>query len=357
MHNPVHVNRFTENPLLIPADVEGSKPGLRVACLLNPGAFRYNGKIFLLVRVAERPEQSEVSISFPVLNEKEEIEIKEIALNDGDLIATDARVIQYKGVYYLTTLSHLRLFSSTDGRNFKEDKDYLPLTGKGRAERFGIEDCRVTKIDGLFYLTYTAVSEAGVAVGMRTTRDWKSFQHHGIIFPPYNKDVALFPGKINGKFYAFHRPSFGNIHYIWMASSEDGLHWGRHQCILQTRPGYWDSARVGAGASPIRTEQGWLEIYHGATAEHRYCLGAVLMDLNDPYKIIARSEKPLMEPQEPYELTGFFGHVVFTNGHIINGDTLTVYYGAADELVCAADFSISAILQDLTGDSKTTGGL
>lgn len=109
----------------------------------------------------------------------------------------------------------------------------------------------------------------------------------------------------------------------------------------------WDSARVGAGAAPIRTDRGWLEIYHGATEDHCYCLGAFLMDINDPSIVLARSTEPIMVPTEHYELSGFFGFVVFTNGHLVDGDQLTIYYGAADEFVCGATFSINEILQSL----------
>ena len=113
----------------------------------------------------------------------------------------------------------------------------------------------------------------------------------------------------------------------------------------KTREGAWDSARVGAGAAPIKTAKGWLSIYHGANEKHQYCLGAFLMDLNDPSKIIARSDVPIMVPTATYETSGFFGNVVFTNGHIIHpdGDTITVYYGAADEFVCGAHFSLQEI--------------
>jgi predicted GH43/DUF377 family glycosyl hydrolase len=107
----------------------------------------------------------------------------------------------------------------------------------------------------------------------------------------------------------------------------------------------WDSARIGAGASPIKTSDGWLEIYHGANAEHRYCLGALLLDLHDPSKVIARSKNPIMVPSMPYELNGFFGNVIFTNGHIVDGDTITMYYGASDEVICAATLSLDKILK------------
>ncbi|MGM8363567.1 glycoside hydrolase family 130 protein [Flavobacterium sp. ARAG 55.4] len=226
------------------------------------------------------------------------------------------------------------------------------MTGLGLLERYGIEDCRVSKIKETYYLTYTAVSENGVGVGLRTTTDWKNFDNKGMILPPHNKDCAIFEELIDDKFYALHRPSSPQIggNYIWLAESLDGIHWGNHKCILKTRNKMWDSARVGAGAAPIKTEQGWLEIYHGANAENQYCLGAFLMDLSDPSKVIARTTDPIMVPTQEYELQGFFGQVVFTNGHIVNGDILTIYYGAADEFVCGAHFSIAQILSVLHFD-------
>jgi predicted GH43/DUF377 family glycosyl hydrolase len=125
------------------------------------------------------------------------------------------------------------------------------------------------------------------------------------------------------------------------------LHWGGHRCLARTRPGMWDSARVGAGAAPIRTSAGWLEIYHGADEKNRYCLGALLLDLNDPWKVLARSESPIMEPAAQYERTGFFGDVIFTNGHLVDGDKLTIYYGASDSVVCGAHLSITEILKSV----------
>ncbi len=341
--------RFPQNPILAPLHLPPSRVGLEIACLLNPGVFTFKGKIWLLIRVAERPKQSPGIISFPILTQAG-IEILAVAENDPQLNATDPRVINYKGADYLTTLSHLRLVCSDDGIHFDEPEGYPFLQGEGKDETFGIEDCRVTFIGNTYYLTYTSVSAHGVGVGLRTTTDWKNFQHHGMIIPPHNKDCALFEERINGKFYALHRPSSVALggNYIWLAESPDGIHWGKHQCIIKTRANLWDSARVGAGAAPIKTAAGWLEIYHGANEKHQYALGAFLMDLQDPSTVLARTEAPIMVPREDYELHGFFGEVVFTNGHLINGDELTVYYGAADEFVCGAKFSVEEILSKLT---------
>lgn len=340
--------RFRQNPILSPKDLVPSREGLEIVCLLNPGVFKFEGKIWLLIRVAEGPKQKEGIISFPVLNEVG-IEIIAIEENDPDLNAGDPRVINYKGADYLTTLSHLRLLCSADGVHFDEPEGYPLLQGEGEDETFGIEDCRVSLIDNTYYLTYTAVSGHGVGVGMRSTTNWKTFQNHGMIIPPHNKDCALFDERINGKFYALHRPSSVALggNYIWLAESPDGIHWGKHKCIIKTRPNYWDNARVGAGAAPIKTAEGWLEVYHGANEKHQYCLGAFLMALDGPSKVLARTEEPIMVPAADYELYGFFGEVVFTNGHIVNGDELTIYYGAADEFVCGAKFSVKEILSAL----------
>ena len=116
---------------------------------------------------------------------------------------------------------------------------------------------------------------------------------------------------------------------------------------MHTRPGKWDSERVGAGAAPIKTDRGWLAIYHGADDNHRYCLGALLLNLKDPTKILARSEEPIMEPSTEYEKHGFFNNVIFTNGHVVRGDEILLYYGAADKVICGASLSVKEILSTL----------
>lgn len=341
--------RSEANPLLKPADLKAGIEGMEIACLLNPGVFRYDGKTWLLLRVAERPIQKDGIISFPVYNKDGKIEVLSFDKNDKDLDASDPRVINYKGQDYLTTMSYLRLVSSEDGIHFKDEPSYPPIFGEGKLEAFGIEDCRVATMEDGYYLTFTEVSSLAVGVGLIHTNDWKSYTRHGMIFPPHNKDCAIFEKKVGNKYYALHRPSSPELggNYIWLAESPDRLHWGNHKCIATTRKGMWDSARVGAGAAPILTNEGWLEIYHGANSDHRYCLGALLLDLNDPSKVLARSEEPIMEPIAPYEQTGFFGNVVFTNGHLVDGDMVTMYYGASDEVICQAKFSIAEILKTL----------
>jgi predicted GH43/DUF377 family glycosyl hydrolase len=342
-------NRFTENPILRPAVLQPNGKGLKIECLLNPGVFRYQGKVWLIIRVAERPVQQEGHVSLPILDQAGELSIIEIDRKNIDLGLSDPRMVRYENADYLTTLSHFRLMCSEDGIHFYEPEGYHPIIGKGPYETFGIEDCRVTEIDHKYYLTYTAVSDNGVGVGLMITEDWIKFDRGHLIFPPHNKDCTLFNMKIGNSYYALHRPSSPSVggNYIWLADSPDLIHWGNHQCIVRTRKGKWDSVRVGAGGSPILTSSGWLEIYHGADEKDRYCLGAVLLDAENPAKVLARTADPIMEPDMEYEKNGFFGNVVFTNGHIVDGDQLTIYYGASDEVICGARFSIEEILTRL----------
>ncbi|MDR1342409.1 MAG: glycoside hydrolase family 130 protein [Prevotellaceae bacterium] len=341
--------RSPHNPLLRPSDLRAGIEGMEITCLLNPGVFRMDGKTWLILRVAERPRQAEGKISFPVYTPSGAIKVLSFDRDDAQLDLSDPRVIAYDGKNYLTTLSYLRLVCSDDDVHFREDERYPPIFGEGALESFGIEDCRVASRPDGFYLTFTEVSPVAVGVGLITTKDFKRLERKGMILPPHNKDCAIFEEKINGLFYAFHRPSSPELggSYIWLAESPDGVHWGNHRCVAVTRAGRWDSARVGAGAAPIKTKEGWLEIYHGADSSHRYCLGALLLDLNDPSKVLARSEEPVMEPTAEYEQTGFFGNVIFTNGYYLDGDTVKLFYGASDEVICSADLSITEILNTL----------
>ena len=336
------------NPLITPSQVNSYHPDTEVECLLNPGVFQFREMTWLVVRVAERPEQKEGEISFPIIKNGS-VEIVSFGLDDPLLDISDPREPRYNGVTYLSTLSHLRLFNSEDGVHFK-DAGWPDLFGKGDLESYGIEDCRVASMkDGSFLLTYTATSENGYGVGLRRTYDWKAYEEFGMILPPANKDCAIFEKKIKGEYFCFHRPSGVGLggHYIWLASSPDLFHWGNHTCLAKTREGMWDCSRIGAGATPIKTERGWLAIYHGADRQNRYCLGAILLDKNNPSKVVGRSKKPIMEPTADYEKEGFFGNVVFTNGHIVKDDQLILYYGASDSVICSAEFSISEILKTL----------
>jgi predicted GH43/DUF377 family glycosyl hydrolase len=341
--------RFPQNPLLSPADVAPSEPGLKVECLLNPGVFELNGKTYIVVRKAERHKPVEGQVRVSVM---EEGKLKALIWDATDplLDTSDPREIRYDKIGYLSTISHLQIFESNDGIAFVPSS-LAPIWGNSVLEAYGIEDCRITTFeDGRFFLTYTAVSSWGYGVGLRETTDFENIKEHGMMISPSNKDAAIFERKVNGRYVALHRPSGVIVggNYIWMAFSDDLIHWGNHTPIAKSRPGKWDGQRIGAGAAPIWTPEGWLEIYHGADKTSRYCLGALLLDLDEPWKVLARSEEPIMEPTAEYELNGFFGKVIFTNGHLVKGDEITLYYGAADNYICGAKLSIQEILKVLS---------
>jgi len=216
-------------------------------------------------------------------------------------------------------------------------------------EAYGIEDPRITEIGDTYYVTYKSVSQNGICTSLATTKDFIHFERRGVVFCPENLDVCIFPEKIGGRYAALHRPvpRFLGDPSIWLAYSHDLIHWGDHRFVIGTRPGRWDSGRVGGGTVPIRTEKGWLEIYHAATPENVYCLGALLLDLEEPYKVIARSDDPIIIPEAPYETDGLMPNVVFTCGALQDDDQLTIYYGAADTVIAAAEVSIKEIIDSL----------
>ena len=338
------------NPLVSPKDVRPSRPDLEVVGCFNPGAAVYGGHSVLLVRVAERPIQTDpryqlISIWNPTT---QNLETRAVARSGTGVESSDARVIQTIQGSYLTSLSHLRVaWVDEQGRATIESQP--ALFPQESYERFGIEDPRITEIDGRYYITYAAISEQGIVTALASTLDFSTFTRHGILFPPDNKDVVLFPGRAGGRYYALHRPSAS--HYgspeMWIADSPDLVHWGGHQRFLPIRPGHWDGVRVGAGAPPLYTPVGWLEIYHGADHQLRYCLGAVLTAADAPGRILARTQSPIFMPDAPYERSGFFPDVVFAGGAIYRDNIVTVYYGAADSSVASAQTSLDAILEAL----------
>lgn len=346
----MHVERFAENPIITPADVTPSMDGYEVVGTFNAGAIKYEEETLLLMRVAERPvDKADDQELAPILNpETGKIEHFRVKHGDSELEIPDSRFFFYKSNMYLTSISHLRIARSKNGINFTIDEApaVFPET---KYETFGLEDPRITEIEGVYYITYKVVSELGICTGLLKTNDFNKFERCGIILCPENIDVVLFPEKINNKYYALTRPVPHNIGSlgIWIASSPDLINWGGHQCLMSPRAGCYDSGRLGASCVPIKTEKGWLEIYHAADTENRYCLAACLLDLNDPTKVLAYSDEPLMEPNADYELKGFFGNVVFSCGAVIEDDDVTIYYGAADSVIAGAKTSLKKMLSHL----------
>jgi predicted GH43/DUF377 family glycosyl hydrolase len=248
----------------------------------------------------------------------------------------------------LTAMSHLRAARSRDGVHFSIDEQPT-LFPEMDYEAFGIEDPRITRIGDVYYVNYVGVSSLGIVTALARTSNFRNFERLGIIFAPDNKDAAIFPEKIGDKYYALHRPSisgFGRPE-IWIAESPDLICWGNHRRLAGLRESGWEGGRIGGSAVPFRVEGGWLEIYHGADKNARYCLGALLLDANEPWKVLGRSRKPILEPSADYERQGFFGNVVFSCGALCEDGLVKIYYGASDTFTATAQIELSEVLEGL----------
>src|SRR5438132_925532 len=251
---------------------------------------------------------------------------------------------------YLSHISHLRVARSSDGNHFTIDPEPT-IVSATPLEEYGVEDPRITRFGDVFHITYVAVSRFGITTARLTTTDFRSFERHGTMLEPDQKDVVLFPEQVGGRYLALTRPmpgSFGRVLGLWLSESDDLVHWGNPRPIAQPRSGTWDEMRIGASLVPISVDGGLLEIYHGADRDNRYGVGALLLDAGDPTKVLARTDRPLLVPEADYELDGFLHDVVFPSGHVDLGDgDIRVYYGAADTSVCAADMAIDDVLSAL----------
>lgn len=339
--------------LIRPEDIVPSDVAMEVVGAFNPGAIEADGEAVLLVRVAERPKEARAGMTaLPRVVPGRGIVVDWV--KNEALRILDPRVVEMKanGAIRLTFVSRLVVVRSRDGRSV----DRIGEAGFAPAEpyeTYGVEDPRITRIGDTFYFTYVAVSRHGAATALASTRDFQSFTRHGVIFPPENKDVVLFPERIGGRYAAFHRPNPAT-HFsppeMWLAYSDDLVDWGGHE-PFQSGSGAWETGRIGAGCPPVRTDGGWLAIYHGneraAEGVGAYCAGAFLLDASNPRQILRRSVEPIMTPETDFERQGFVGDVVFPTATIDRGDTLQVFYGAADANVGVVEWSKAELMAAL----------
>jgi len=346
------VKRHAGNPLITPAMVQPSAPGLRVRGVFNPAAVRFGDEILLLLRIAEDCEANDGEVAVPVVRFEGSLgrtDVLRLSRHDPEVDLRDGRFVVYRGQTYLSTLSHLRLARSQDGLHFAIDERPF-LFPADATESFSIEDARVARIEDTCYINYTCVSPDSWATTLVSTRDFRSVARHGIIFPPQNKDVCLFPEKIGDRYCALHRPhnsGFGRPS-IWYAESPDLIHWGKHRCLIRPRDNAWENERIGGGAPCLKTPAGWLQIYHAASRDGTYRLFTLMLDLATPGRVLKRASRPLLEPETDYETKGFFNRVVFCNGVVPFDDgRVWIYYGAADETTCLAETTIDELLASL----------
>lgn len=319
---------------------------MKVVGAFNPGVEVLNGRTALLVRIAELPAEERPGwIPLP----RWDYTAGRILCDwvaEADVWREDTRSVRYRddGHIRLTFASHLALFWSRDGRTIDDPVPtrFLPTSD---LEEFGVEDPRITRIGDTYHITYVGVSVHGPATMLATTKDFRSFDRKGVIFCPDNKDVVLLPEKIDGDFIALHRPSLSTSlakPEIWVARSRDAIHWGQHEPLWRGNHG-WDCGRIGAGAPPVRTAAGWLELYHGndrrygETRVGRYSGGLLLLDPGKPWLAI-KAVGPVFVPEQDFERQGFVPDVVFPTALIVRDDLASVYYGAADSVTAVVEF-------------------
>jgi predicted GH43/DUF377 family glycosyl hydrolase len=350
------VRRLSTRLLLRPADVPASRDDFEVVGVFNPGAVRAGDEVVLLVRVAERPRERRPGFTgLPRWDPTGGLTIDWVP--DAEWEPIDPRVVRRKvdGLVRLTFTSHLRVVRCGDGQEVREVTD-VTFRPQWEVEEFGVEDPRITPLNGRFYFTYVAVSRHGPATALASTTDFFTFERHGVIFCPENKDVVVFPETISGAFAALHRPVCGTPFTrpeMWVARSPDLFHWGGHT-PLSVSGGEWQSGRVGAGPPPIRVSGGWLAIYHGNQQTTRpgevgiYYGGALLLDAADTGRVLRRTAEPFFRPEAEFEVAGFVPNVVFPTGIVEAGEALLVYYGAADAVTAVAGFDRRELLEAIT---------
>ena len=255
--------------------------------------------------------------------------------------------------------SHLTVARSADGVgswHVDEAPTFLPSVERHPEEAWGVEDPRVVWLEkeGRFIVSYTGYSDVGPLVCLATTRDFRDFTRLGIALPPENKDAALFPVKFGGRWAMIHRPVSGGWGaHMFIAFSPDLRHWGDHRVLMKARAGaWWDAGKIGLSPPPLRTDQGWLLLYHGVreTASGSiYRLGLALLDLEDPTRVIARGDQWIFAPERDYEITGDVDKVVFPCGWIADGDQVRIYYGGADSCIALATASLEDLLAFVRG--------
>jgi predicted GH43/DUF377 family glycosyl hydrolase len=283
------------------------------------------------------------------------------AIFNAAAVKHDGEYILLLRVENLAGRSVFALARSRDGYSFTVEPDFVMTPAAEEPfrtyEERGIEDPRITVIDGINYIMYTAYSNHGTRLALAKTADFRSYERIALISEPNNKNGVLFPKKINGRYARLDRPYSNEHGAIWISYSDNLVAWYDSEVVMTPRSGYWDTDRVGAGIPPIELDYGWLEIYHGVKITSSgpiYRLGAVLLDRENPAVVLARSAVPILSPRELYERVGDVGNVVFACGAVVDeDDTIKLYYGASDTYICVGTAKIHDIVDKCLFDRDT----
>jgi predicted GH43/DUF377 family glycosyl hydrolase len=254
--------------------------------------------------------------------------------------------------------SHLCAARSRNGRDawvIDGEPTLRPDPARYPEELWGIEDPRITFVEelGKYAVSYTAFSRGGPGVALAMTEDFRTFERFGLIMQPDDKDAALLPRRIDGQFALIHRPAAESGSHVWLSSSPDLRNWGNHKLMLPARRGaWWDANKVGLSPPLLQTPEGWLMLYHGVRQTAAGCLYRLALD--QPQTCLLRGDSWIFGPEEPYEREGDVGNVVFPCGYTLgpDGDTISLYYGAADTSVAMCTGSVRALLRWLQEQAR-----
>jgi predicted GH43/DUF377 family glycosyl hydrolase len=271
----------------------------------------------------------------------------------------NAGMVKFSGQYIMLFRAHkdngrsiLGLAESDDGFNFTARSEPFMVPAKegdfAEYEEYGVEDARICCVEGRHLITYSAYSRHGVRIGLAETKDFQSVERISLITHADYRNTVLFPEKINGRYVRLDRPHSDISPWsIWISYSPDLIHWGDSRVVMKPVQYHWDEMKIGPGATPFRTSKGWLHIYHGVFPTMDGCvyrLGVALHDLQDPSKILGVGDSWILQPEDPWEVTGYVHNVVFTCGAIPEHDgTVKIYWGGADKVMCVG----TAVVEDL----------
>ena len=280
----------------------------------------------------------------------------------------NAGVVKHDDRYIMVFRSHrangrsiLGIADSDDGYHFtvRPEPFMVPATEGlfAEYERFGVEDARINPLDGAYYLTYSAYSPHGVRIGLARTADFRKVERIAFITQADYRNTVLFPERIGGRYVKLDRPHSDISPWsIWISYSLDLRHWGDSRVIMKPVRYHWDEMKIGPGAPPIRTDRGWLNIYHGVfpTMDGSvYRLGVCLHKLDDPAVILGVSDRWILSPRDPWERVGYVHNVVFTCGAVPEDDgTVKIYWGAADTVMCVGTARIDDLVDLCLTDSR-----
>ena len=319
---------------------------------------RVNGSLF--TRHSDNPILSRKNWPYPV---NSVFNAGATLLPNGDTLLL-CRVEDRRGLSHLCAA---RSANGIDGWTVDSEPTLMPSPREHPEEIWGIEDPRITYVPELqqYAVAYTSFARGGPGVSLALTKEFKNFERFGVIMPPEDKDAALLPRKIGGFWALIHRPVTTLGAHMWISYSPDLQHWGNHKVILQARRGgWWDANKIGLCSPPIETAKGWLVLYHGVrqTASGSiYRLGLALFDIDRPDICLQRGDSWMFAPEADYERTGDVRDVVFPCGQTIgpDGDTIHLYYGAADSCMALATGSIRALLSwlDTHSNADTENGI